>query len=153
MRIALGYDLHRVEVLDHGILVCGGVPIKCGLVIDGAHSDGDVIYHALTDALLSVQGCDIGTVFPNTDPQYKNKNSKEFVEYAYQSLQNYVISNIDIVVICDRPKIFPYADQIKYNIAQLTNISTDKISVRGKTTENTKPNIIEAFVNVLFIDK
>ncbi|MGL4561578.1 MAG: 2-C-methyl-D-erythritol 2,4-cyclodiphosphate synthase [Brevinema sp.] len=153
MRIALGYDLHRMITETDGIVVCGGVPISNNLKIDGAHSDGDVIYHALTDALLSVQGTDIGIVFSNTDPKNKNKNSKEFVIYAYNSLENYTISNIDIVVICDRPKISPYVSEIKQNISALLNLPLDKISVRGKTTENTKINTIEAYVNVLFIDK
>ncbi|MGL4387902.1 MAG: 2-C-methyl-D-erythritol 2,4-cyclodiphosphate synthase [Brevinema sp.] len=153
MRIALGYDLHRTICSENGVVVCGGVSISCGLEIDGAHSDGDVVYHALTDALLSVRGTDIGVVFSNTDSQHKNKNSKEFVAYAYNSLDYYLISNIDIVVICDQPKISSHALAIRQNISLLLNVPIDRISVRGKTTENTRINIIEAYVNILFIEK
>ncbi|MGL4394726.1 MAG: 2-C-methyl-D-erythritol 2,4-cyclodiphosphate synthase [Brevinema sp.] len=153
MRIALGYDLHRTHNVESGSIVLGGVLIPCGLEIDGAHSDGDVVYHALTDAMLSVQGTDIGIVFSNTDPAHKNKDSKEFVTYAFDNLKNYNIGNIDIVIICDQPKIAPHAMAMRQNISELLGLSIDRVSVRGKTTENTRINTIEAFVNVLFMEK
>ncbi len=153
-KVALGYDLHRLKKENNSSVVCGGVDIVCDLMIDGAHSDGDVVYHAITDALLSPMGTDIGLVFPNTDPLYKDKKSNFFVSYAYNLVQpQYSIMSIDIVVICDKPKISPYALAIRENIATLLEMSIEDISIRGKTTEGTRPLTIEAYANVLFQKK
>ncbi len=82
-RTSLGYDLHKLSSGSSGI-ICGGVHIDCPLQIESAHSDGDVVLHALTDSLLSTIGTDIGVVFPNDDPANKNRNSRDFLDYAYK---------------------------------------------------------------------
>ncbi|MGL5956768.1 MAG: 2-C-methyl-D-erythritol 2,4-cyclodiphosphate synthase [Brevinema sp.] len=148
-RVALGYDLHRLQRNSLGGVICAGIYIPCDYTIEGAHSDGDVVFHALTDALLSISGTDIGKVFPNTAAENYHRNSQEFLEYAFNSIkQQYRIINADIVVICDFPKISSYTHEMKHNISIL--LDTDDVSIRGKTTENTKPLVIEAYSNVLF---
>lgn len=150
-RIALGYDLHRMSDCVSGFIMCGGIAIPCDLQIEGAHSDGDVVYHALTDTLLSVVGTDIGIEFPNTDPRYKDKESSYFLNYAFGLMKKkYYLINIDIIVICDVPKISPYTFSIKENITHLLKIPIEDISIRGKTTEQTRPYSIEAYANILF---
>lgn len=153
-RVALGYDLHRLKIAENSIVICGGIKLPCDLAIEGAHSDGDVIFHALTDALFSVVGKDIGVEFPNTDPQNLNRSSDEFLSCAFESIQNnYRIVNIDMVVICDKPKISPYSVEIRKNIAKLLQMDIENISIRGKTTEQTNPLTIQAYTNVLFRKK
>ncbi|MGL4676918.1 MAG: 2-C-methyl-D-erythritol 2,4-cyclodiphosphate synthase [Brevinema sp.] len=148
-RIALGYDLHRLQMHEYGVIVCAGIEIPCNYTIEGAHSDGDVVFHALTDALLSVSDTDIGKIFPNTALENKNRNSQDFLEYAFDLLKTrYRIINIDIVVICDAPKIFSYTQEMKEKLSLLLEV--EDISIRGKTTENTKPLVIEVYSNVLF---
>ncbi len=148
-RTALGYDLHRLKSPSAKGIICAGVHIDCGLEIEAAHSDGDVVFHALTDALLSTVGTDIGTAFPNDDPANKNRDSRDFLEYAFSRLQ-YGIVNIDIVIICDKPKISPHAQTMIKKISEILGTPLDSISIRGKTTENTSPNTIQAYANVLF---
>lgn len=150
-RIALGYDLHRLIIKENSSIICGGINIPCNYQIEGAHSDGDVIFHALTDALLSLTGTDIGQVFPNDSEENFQRNSLDFITYAFKSMKSiYRIVNIDIVVICDAPKISPHAFSIRENIASILDISINDISIRGKTTEKTKPLSIEAYCNTLF---
>ena len=150
-RVALGYDLHRLKIAKDSTVICGGIEIPCDLAIDGAHSDGDVIFHALTDALFSVVGKDIGVEFPNTDPQNLNRSSDEFLSCAFENIKNsYCIINIDIVVICDKPKISPYSLEIRKNIATLLQMDIEDITIRGKTTEQTNLLTIQAYTNVLF---
>ena len=153
-RVALGYDLHRLKIAENSIIICGGIEIPCDLAIDGAHSDGDVIFHALTDALFSVVGKDIGVEFPNTDPQNLNRSSNEFLSCAFDSIKNsHCIVNIDIVVICDKPKIAVYSLEIRKNIASLLQMAIEDVTIRGKTTEQTNPFTIQAYTNVLFQKK
>ncbi len=148
-KIALGYDLHRLQKSSSDFVVCAGIKIPCDFCIEGAHSDGDVVFHALTDALLSLSGTDIGQVFPNTASENHLRDSKDFLEYARDSIvDKYKVINIDVVVICDKPKISPHALAMKNKIAEILRV--DDISIRGKTTENTKPLVIECYCNVLF---
>lgn len=150
-RVALGYDLHRLKSCSQGAVICGGVRIPCEYELDGAHSDGDTIFHALTDALLSLVGEDIGGIFSNTDPVNKNRKSSDFLLYAFDCIKEfYYIVNIDIIVICDQPKISPWVSSIKKIIASYLNIEENRISIRGKTTEGTRPLTIETYTNVLF---
>lgn len=153
-RVALGYDLHRLKIAENSIVICGGIEIPCDLAIDGAHSDGDVIFHALTDALFSVVGKDIGVEFPNTDPQNFNRSSDEFLSYAFESIKDsYRIVNMDMLVICDKPKIAVHSLEIRKNIATLLQMDIENITIRGKTTEQTNPLTIQAYTNVLFQKK
>ena len=153
-RVALGYDLHRLKIAKDSAVICGGIEIPCNLSIDGAHSDGDVVFHALTDALFSVVGKDIGVEFPNTDPKNLNRSSDEFLSCAFDSIKNsYRIVNIDIVVICDKPKIAVHSLEIRKNIAIYLQMDIEDITIRGKTTEQTSPLTIQAYTNVLFQKK
>ncbi len=148
-RVALGYDLHRLQKKSSGFVVCAGVEVPCEFCTEGAHSDGDVVYHALTDALLSLSGTDIGQVFPNIAPENHLRDSQDFLQYAKNTIKNkYNIANIDIVIICDSPKISPHALEMKNKISAI--LGTEDISIRGKTTENTRPLTIECYCNVLF---
>ncbi len=150
-RVALGYDLHRLKRAEKSSVICGGIKIPCEFIIDGAHSDGDVVFHALTDALFSVIGKDIGVEFPNTELENLNRSSNEFLYYAFQSIiDSYRIVNIDIVVICDQPKISSYALAIRQNIAKYVQMEIENITIRGKTTEQTNLLTIQAYANVLF---
>lgn len=149
-KICTGYDLHRLKKQKHGTIICGGQQILCDLVLHGAHSDGDVVFHALTDALLSVKHTDIGQLFPNTDPNNKDRNSQEFLRIAYGLMKNeYTICNIDIIIICDTPKISPYCLDIRKNISKILNLPMDDISIKGKTTEHTRINTIESYTSLL----
>lgn len=91
-RVALGYDLHRLQESSSDFVMCSGVKIPCEFCIDGAYSDGDVVFHALTDALLSLSGTDIGQVFPNTSPENHLRDSREFLEYAFDTIVDSIVS-------------------------------------------------------------
>jgi 2-C-methyl-D-erythritol 2,4-cyclodiphosphate synthase len=105
--------------------------------LDG-HSDADVLLHAISDAILGAAALgDIGKHFPNTDPLIKDINSREILKKVISLLQQkkYSIVNIDATVICELPKLTPYIDQIKKNIASDCNIDIDRINVKATTTE------------------
>ncbi len=105
MRIGHGYDIHRLA--EGGQLVIGGVVVAEGIRAD-AHSDGDVAIHALVDALLgAIGGGDIGELFPNTDPAYRNAPSRQFLEEAMRRVQQagYQVTNADLTILAERPKL------------------------------------------------
>jgi len=135
MRIGYGWDSHEFK---RGIpLVIGGVklPHKKGLA---GHSDGDVLLHALTDALLgAVAAGDIGSYFPPSDPRWKGANSRIFLEEALEQVKSagYRVSNLDSTLILETPKIGPYAKRIQARIAELLGISRDAVGVKAKTPE------------------
>ena len=137
-RIGHGYDLHRLETAtdsDAAIMV-GGVVVKCGLHIV-AHSDGDAVMHAVTDALLSAIGePDIGEIFPDTSPENKNRDSGEFLFEAMGRVNSggWAISNVDITVLCDQPKIGPLREQICENLRRYI---VAPVNIKGKTHEGT----------------
>ncbi|MBC8201825.1 MAG: 2-C-methyl-D-erythritol 2,4-cyclodiphosphate synthase [Planctomycetes bacterium] len=152
IRVGHGYDIHRLaEVADGGRneLVLGGVTLDCTL---GAisHSDGDAVLHAVSDAILSAIGePDIGTLFPNSDPSHKDRDSKDFLLEAVHRANTggWVICNIDITVLCDEPKIGPYRDQICDSIHSLT---ASPVNIKGKTHEDTlRSGAIEVHVVAL----
>lgn len=152
MRVALGYDSHRLT--GGGGLVLGGVFVPCDFAVEGAHSDGDVLFHALTDALLSPFGTDIGVLYPNTAPEWKGADSSFFVKDAAKMLLKvYDIMNIDILIIADAPKISPHAEAIRQKTASLLSIDVSLLSLRGKTTEGTQPHLMQAFCTALFSRK
>jgi 2-C-methyl-D-erythritol 2,4-cyclodiphosphate synthase len=135
MRIGNGYDLHRL-VADRP-LILGGVtiPFEKGLL---GHSDADVICHAVTDAVLGAVGAgDLGRHFPDTDPAWKGANSLELLRTAMGLVKNagYGVVNIDVVVIAQRPKLVPYLDAIRANLAGALECHVSQISVKGKTNE------------------
>ena len=141
MRIGHGYDLHRLEPLPPSgkgrPFVLGGVKIdsKTGPV---GHSDGDVVYHAVTDAILGAL-CepDIGQLFPDNDPKQEAADSSSFVKVAAQKMRDhsYKIGNLDITVICEQPKIAPVKKEMVTNIARLLSCEPSQVNVKGKTHE------------------
>ncbi len=134
-RVGQGIDVHAIGTGDF-VTLCG-VRIDCGFSLIG-HSDADVAYHALTDALLgAIAAGDIGTHFPPTDPQWKGAASHIFVERAYQLVREgqWDILNMDVTIICERPKILPHRPAMIKKLAQIFNLEAERISVKATTTE------------------
>lgn len=135
MRIGHGYDVHKlVEDRD---LILGGVkiPFEKGLL---GHSDADVLLHALSDALLGAAGLrDIGYHFPDTDPAYKGADSLKLLRQVKQkiTLRGYRISNVDVTLIAQRPKVGKYIPQMAQNIADALEIALDRVNVKATTEE------------------
>ena len=130
----LGFDIHRL--VQKKKLYLGGIKIPFHSGLKG-HSDGDVILHAITDAILgATKKKDIGTYFPNTK-KFKNIRSpkmlKPIIENLYKS--NFSINNLDINLICEQPKVSKYRDKIINSISKLTNLNKDRINLKGKTVE------------------
>jgi 2-C-methyl-D-erythritol 2,4-cyclodiphosphate synthase len=134
-RTGIGSDIHRL--VEGRQLKLGGIaiPFDKGLL---AHSDGDVVLHALIDAVIGAAGLgDIGTLFPDTDPQFKNIDSKELVLKTrdYINSKNWEIVNIDIIVNAEEPKLGPYKMQMKRCIADLMATDFMNVNVKAKTNE------------------
>ena len=136
MRIGHGYDVHKlVEGRD---LILGGVKIghKLGLL---GHSDADVLLHAVSDALLGAAGLgDIGRHFPDTDPQYKGADSLKLLAIVGEKVAaaGYRVSNIDVTMIAQAPKLRPHIPQMERNIADALGIELDRVNVKATTEEH-----------------
>jgi len=134
-RIGHGFDLHRLEP-GHDLVVCG-----CKLDHDRgcvAHSDGDVVYHAVTDAILGALGQeDIGQLFPDNDPAWKGADSAVFVREAVKRMDEagYAIGNLDISVILERPKLGPHKPAMKKSLCALLSCDSDRVNLKAKTHE------------------
>src|SRR5215475_3345073 len=127
-RIGQGYDIHRL--LPGKPLMIGGLQIESPVGSE-AHSDGDVLLHALIDALLGATGLgDIGDHFPPSDPQYKNISSLVLLEQVLELLKplNLILHNCDMTVFLEKPKLYPYKDDIRQKIADCLNLSLDCVS-------------------------
>jgi len=136
MRVGMGYDVHRL--LKDRSLIIGGVDIEHTKGLFG-HSDADVLLHALMDALLGAANLgDIGTYFPDTDPQYKDISSRKLLAEVGKMIDeaHFTIGNIDATVVAQRPKLAPYIDQMKDNIAETLGIEKSRVSVKATTTEH-----------------
>ncbi len=135
MRIGHGYDVHRlVEGRD---LILGGVKIDYEKGLDG-HSDADVLLHAVSDALLGAAGLgDIGRHFPDTDPQYKGADSLKLLQSVGQKVAaaGYRVSNIDVTMIAQRPKLKDHIPQMERNIAAALEMDAGRINVKATTEE------------------
>ena len=135
MRIGHGYDVHKlVEGRD---LILGGVKIEYELGLLG-HSDADVLLHAVSDALLGAAGLgDIGRHFPDTDPRYKGADSLKLLQNVAQKVQaaGYRVSNIDVTMIAQRPKLKDHIPQMQRNIASAVGIAPDRVNVKATTEE------------------
>ena len=135
MRIGHGYDVHKlVEGRD---LILGGVKIEHTLGLLG-HSDADVLLHAVSDALLGAAGLgDIGKHFPDTDPKYKGADSLKLLEIVAQKVAEagYRVSNIDVTMIAQRPKLKPFIPQMMENIASAVGIDVSRVNVKATTEE------------------
>lgn len=135
MRIGMGYDVHKL--VQGRRLILGGVdiPWEKGLL---GHSDADVLVHAVMDALLGAAGLDdIGKHFPDTDPKYKGISSIRLLEHVAGLLKDhgYAVGNIDATVIAQRPKLRPYIDEMRENMARALDIPTSDINVKATTEE------------------
>ena len=135
MRIGHGYDVHKlVEDRD---LILGGVKIDHTLGLLG-HSDADVLLHAVSDALLGAAGLgDIGKHFPDTDPQYKGADSLKLLQIVARRVQEagYRVSNIDVTMIAQRPKLRPHIEQMESNIAGAVGVEASRVNVKATTEE------------------
>lgn len=134
-RIGHGFDLHRLAAGRR--LIVGGVHIEHELGCD-AHSDGDVVYHAVTDAVLGALGQDdIGTLFPDSDPAWRGADSSVFVKEAARRMSavGFAVGNLDVTVILQRPKLADHKQTICANLAGLLGCSTAQINIKGKTHE------------------
>ena len=134
-RIGFGYDSHRFD--SERPLVLGGVRIADSSGLRG-HSDADAVLHALTDAILgAVAAGDIGELFPDADPQWAGAASSQFVTAAVKiaAENGYGISNCDITIIAEQPKLAPYKDAMRRNIADLLGLDASGVSIKAKTNE------------------
>ena len=135
IRVGQGYDVHRFNEGDHIIL--GGVIIDYEQGLE-AHSDGDVVLHALCDALLGAAALgDIGQHFPDTDPEFKGADSRVLLRHVYQIVQDkgYQLVNADLTIIAQAPKMAPHITAMCSNIAADLNVKVDCINVKATTTE------------------
>jgi 2-C-methyl-D-erythritol 2,4-cyclodiphosphate synthase len=135
VRCGIGYDLHRLA--EGRKLIVGGIelPFDKGSV---GHSDGDVLAHALCDALLGAAGLgDIGTHFPDTDPKWKGANSLRFLEHARKLLdeKQFSIEHVDAVVITEKPKLGPHFLKMREALAKALGVPPEKIHLKAKTNE------------------
>ena len=135
MRIGQGVDVHRFCEGDK--IVIGGVIIPHSKGLE-AHSDGDVLLHALCDALLGAAAMgDIGKHFPDTDPQYSNADSRVLLRMVYAKLKSkgYQLVNADMTIVAQKPKMAPYINEMRARIAEDLSTNIDNINVKATTTE------------------
>ena len=135
MKIGIGFDIHRL-VSDRELILGGlKIPYQKGLM---GHSDGDVILHAICDAILGALGKpDIGCYFPDTDKSIKGIKSTEILKKITGIMKNekFKINNVDIVIITEQPKLSPYYDKIRNNLSILLNLEKENIGIKAKTFE------------------
>ena len=135
MRIGHGYDVHRL-VENRKLILCGvEIPYALGLL---GHSDADVALHALMDALLGAAALgDIGRHFPDTDPAYKGADSGKLLDHVVALLEEkgYTVGNVDVTIICQRPKLKDYIEQMRENVARHLKVDIDCVNIKATTTE------------------
>ncbi|OQW71497.1 MAG: 2-C-methyl-D-erythritol 2,4-cyclodiphosphate synthase [Proteobacteria bacterium ST_bin11] len=135
IRVGQGYDVHRFNEGDHIILGGVTIPYEKGLE---AHSDGDVVLHALADAILGAAALgDIGKHFPDTDPEFKGADSRVLLRHVYKIVQEkgYKLVNADVTIIAQAPKMLPHVPAMRANIAADLTVDVDFINVKATTTE------------------
>jgi len=135
MKIGIGFDIHKL-VPDRE-LVLGGLKIPCQKGLMG-HSDGDVILHAICDAILGALGKpDIGCYFPDTDESIKGIESTEILKKVAEIMKSekFKINNVDIVIVAEQPKLSPYYDKIRNNLSILLGLEKENIGIKAKTFE------------------
>ncbi len=136
MKVGIGYDVHALT--ENRKLIIGGVniPYEKGLY---GHSDADVLIHAIMDSLLGAMGKgDIGKLFPDTDSKYKDSDSRILLRNIYELMDdnNFRVGNIDSVIIAQKPKMAPYIEEMKKNIADDLKTDISNINIKATTTEN-----------------
>lgn len=135
VRCGIGYDLHRLA--EGRKLIVGGIELEFDKGPVG-HSDGDVVAHALCDALLGAAGLgDIGTHFPDNDPRWKGADSMIFLQHARKLLdeKKFAIEHVDAVVILERPKLGPHFPKMREKLGRALNVPAEKIHLKAKTNE------------------
>ncbi len=135
LRIGQGYDVHAFTAGDHVTLGGEKIPHTHGIL---AHSDGDVLLHAICDALLGAAGLgDIGMHFPDTDARWKGADSRAFVRHVRDLLKvsDYVIVNVDTTVICEAPRLGKYREAMRANIAADLGINITRVNIKATTSE------------------
>jgi 2-C-methyl-D-erythritol 4-phosphate cytidylyltransferase/2-C-methyl-D-erythritol 2,4-cyclodiphosphate synthase len=145
VRIGLGYDSHRFG--EGRVLRLGGVVLPEERGLQG-HSDGDAVCHAVTDAVLGALGLgDVGGLFPDTDARWKDADSLVLLRHAWSRVRErgWALGNLDVVVVCERPKIGPVAEAIRRSLAGALAAPPDAVAIKGKTPEGTA-NLAEALV-------
>ncbi|MBI4716818.1 MAG: 2-C-methyl-D-erythritol 2,4-cyclodiphosphate synthase [Planctomycetes bacterium] len=138
-RVGIGYDIHRLA--DGRRLVIGGIEIPHARGLLG-HSDADVVLHAVTDALLGAAGLpDIGELFPDTDPAYRDADSRVLLRGAMERVraQRWMTNNVDLIVHAEVPKLSAYKRRIAESIAALVGVAPEAVSVKAKTNEGLGP--------------
>jgi 2-C-methyl-D-erythritol 2,4-cyclodiphosphate synthase len=138
-RIGQGWDVHRI--VTGRPLILGGVVIPCEFGLEG-HSDADILSHAITDALLGALALgDIGMHFPDTDPRWKDGDSRMFLRHARDlvAARDYKIANVDSTVILERPKLKDHRAAIREKLAEILVLDRDQVSVKFKTAERLGP--------------
>jgi len=134
-RSGIGYDSHRFTTGDTVIL--GGLRIQCGAALAG-HSDADAVAHAVTDAVLGACAAgDIGTLFPDTDPANRGRDSIAMLRDAVARITalGFCVTNVDVTVIAERPRIAPHAAAMSESLARALGVPPDAVSVKGKSNE------------------
>jgi 2-C-methyl-D-erythritol 2,4-cyclodiphosphate synthase len=134
-RIGLGYDVHRL--IPGRPLILGGISIPSPVGLDG-HSDADVLVHALGDALLGAANLgDLGSHFPDSDPQYKGISSLRLLEHidALIREKGFAVGNLDVTVVAQAPRLAPFRPQMQAALASTLRLSPDRISIKATTTE------------------
>ncbi len=135
MRIGMGYDVHKL-VEDRALIIGGvNIPYDKGLL---GHSDADVLAHAIMDSILGAAGLgDIGKHFPDTDQEYKGADSLKLMERVAKLVdnENMLIGNIDATIIAQRPKMLPYIEKMRENIARALSIDVKQINIKATTEE------------------
>lgn len=135
MRIGYGFDIH--QLVEGRKLILGGIeiPFEKGLL---GHSDADVLLHAITDALLGALAMgDIGKHFPDTDPKFKDADSRVLLRHCYKLIldKGYELANLDATVVAQRPKLIGFIPEIRATIATDLGVETDQVSVKATTSE------------------
>lgn len=134
-RIGHGYDVHKL--VKNRSLILGGIPIDFEYGLLG-HSDADVLIHAIIDALLGALAFgDIGALFPDSDPQYKDADSGQLLKQVWKlvQVQGYQLVNLDASILCEKPKLRPYIEAMRANISQLIQTPMDQISIKATSEE------------------
>ncbi len=157
MRIGQGYDVHRL-VCGRDLFLCGvKIPHSMGLL---GHSDADVALHALADALLGACGLgDIGRHFPDTDPKYRGISSMILLEDVMEKVSEagFRVENADVTIVCQKPKISPYIEQMEENLKNVLKVAENAVNVKATTTEKLgfegREEGISAMAVVLLTDK
>lgn len=136
MKIGIGYDVHALT--ENRKLIIGGVQIPYEKGLEG-HSDADVLIHAIMDSLLGAMGLgDIGRLFPDTDQKYKGADSRILLKEVTNLMKNknFYLGNLDAIIIAQKPKMSPYIEQMKINLAEDLETDISNINIKATTTEH-----------------